>query len=96
MRWAFAWPLAPWRAGDVLRLVLRQGLTPVVAGIVAGTVLSAAGARVMQTLVFETAPADPASFAIGSAALLVVSVVAAWIPARRATTVDPLVALRDD
>ena len=50
----------------------------------------------MQTLVFETAPADPASFALGSAALLVVSVVAAWIPARRATTVDPLVALRDD
>ena len=84
------------RRGDVLRLVLRQGLTPVLAGIVAGTVLSAAGARVMQTLVFETAPVDPASFALGSAALLVVSVIAAWIPARRATTVDPLVALREE
>ena len=84
------------RSGDVLRLVLRQGLTPVLAGVVVGAVLSAAGARMMRTLVFGIAPFDPASFALAGAALVFVALVAAWIPARRATTVDPLVALREE
>jgi putative ABC transport system permease protein len=84
------------RRGDVLRLVLRQGLTPVLAGVVAGAALSAAGARVMRTLVFGIAPFDPASFALAGAALILVAVLAAWIPAHRATAVDPLVALREE
>jgi putative ABC transport system permease protein len=84
------------RSADVLRLVLRQGLTPVLAGVVAGAILSAAGARMMRTLVFEIAPFDPASFALAGASLLLVALLAAWLPARRATAVDPLVALREE
>ena len=84
------------RRGDVLRLVLRQGLTPVLAGVVAGAALSAAGARAMRTLVFGIAPFNPASFALAGAALILVAVLAASIPAHRATAVNPLVALRDE
>ena len=47
----------------------------------------------MQTLVFGIAPVDPASFALAGASLIVVALLAAWIPARRAAAVDPLVAL---
>jgi putative ABC transport system permease protein len=84
------------RRADVLRLVLRQGLIPVVAGVVAGAVLSAAGARVMRTLVFGIGPVDPASFAIAGVSLIVVALFAAWVPAQRAAAVDPLVALREE
>jgi putative ABC transport system permease protein len=84
------------RREDVLRMVLRQGLTPVLAGVVAGAVLSVAGARVMRTLVFGIAPLDPLSFVLAGTSLFLVAVLAAWIPARRATAVDPLVALREE
>lgn len=84
------------RRGDVLRLVLRQGLTPVLAGVVAGAVLSVAGARVMRTLVFGIAPLDPLSFVLAGSGLFLVALLAAWIPAQRATAVDPLVALREE
>ena len=66
------------------------------AGVVAGAVLSVAGARVMRTLVFGIAPLDPLSFVLAGSALFLVALLAAWIPARRATAVDPLVALREE
>jgi predicted permease len=84
------------RRGDVLQLVLREGLSPVLGGVVAGAVLSVAGAGTMRTLVFGIAPLDPASFAIAAALLIFVALGAAWIPARRATAVDPLIALREE
>jgi len=80
--------------GDVLRLVVTQGMKIVAAGAVVG-VLGALGAtRFLQTLLFEVSPADPVTFAAVAAILGGAAFAACWIPARRATKVDPMVALR--
>jgi putative ABC transport system permease protein len=81
-------------AGDVFRLVLREGMAPVLAGILIGIGGGFALARTMQSFVFGVSSADPLTFVTVAAALLVVALVACYMPARRATRVDPLVALR--
>jgi predicted permease len=78
----------------VLRMVLRQGLLPVIAGIVFGAVAALGLTRVIASQFYGVRPTDPATF-IGAALLvLLVACLACGIPARRATRVDPLVALR--
>ena len=84
------------RRGDVLRLVLAEGLRPVLLGIVAGSVAAAAAARAMRALLYGFTPLDSASFAMAAAILVGTSVVAAVIPAARAVGVDPLPSLRSD
>lgn len=80
----------------VLRGVLRRGLVLVGAGVVVGVIGAAALSRVLRALLYEVSATDPAVFA-GIVALLVgVGVVASYIPARRATRVDPAVALRSE
>jgi len=81
-------------AGDVLRLVLGQGLWTTVIGVAIGIAGSFALSRTLHSLLFEVSAADPVTL-IGSALLLAaVSLLACWIPARRAMRVDPMVALR--
>jgi len=82
------------RSGDVFGLVLREGL--VLTGIALGIGLAGALAlsRVLQALLFEVKPTDPATLAAVCGAIVVVSVIAAILPARRAMQVDPIVALR--
>ena len=82
------------RAGDILRMVLRQGMAPAVAGVAAGLCGAALLARLLSTLLFETTPLDPATFGATAATLLAAALVACWLPARRATRVDPSTALR--
>jgi ABC-type antimicrobial peptide transport system permease subunit len=79
---------------DVLRLVLRQGLTLALLGVALGVAASLALTRLMKTLLFGVSTTDPLTF--GSVALLLafVALLACWIPARRATKVDPMIALR--
>lgn len=84
------------RQPDVLKMVLREGMLPVIFGVVAGLLLSTAGVRVIRTLLFDVRPWDPTSFMTASVALMGVALLAAWLPARRATRVDPLEALRDE
>jgi predicted permease len=80
---------------SILTLVLKQGLLTAGVGIVLGLIGSAAVARLMQTMLFGVSRYDPAVFAGVTALLLAVAVAACYIPARRATRVDPMVALRD-
>ncbi len=79
---------------SVVRLVLRQGLALTAIGVVIGLVAGAAGAQVLRSLLFGISALDPVAF--GGAALLfgLVSLVASYLPARRAARVDPMVALR--
>jgi putative ABC transport system permease protein len=79
---------------DILRMVLAQGLKPVVMGSAAGLIASLALGRMLSSLLYGVAATDPATFAIVVLLLSFSALLACWIPARRATKVDPMIALR--
>ena len=79
---------------DVLRRTIVQGMIPVIAGTLVGLAAARASARVLDTMLFGTQPSDPATFAGVVITLLAVAMAAAWMPARRAARVNPIVALR--
>lgn len=81
---------------SVTRLALVEALTPVAIGAVLGMVIAIASARFIQTLLFEVSALDPLALGSAVVALLAIATVAAWIPARRASRLDPLSALRRD
>jgi len=82
--------------GDVMKLVVRQGLKLAMLGIVLGLVISFAVTRLLSSLLYGVSATDPLTFALITLLLIAVSLVACWIPARRATKVDPLIALRSE
>ena len=84
------------QASVVLSLVLRQGLTLSVLGVTLGLAIGLAGSRVLSSALFETPPTDPAVFGSAAVILIAVAALASWLPARRASRVDPLVALRHE
>jgi putative ABC transport system permease protein len=79
---------------DVLRMILAQGLKPVVIGSIAGLITSLALGRLLSSLLYGVKATDPATFVFVVLLLLFAAMLASWIPARRATKVDPMVALR--
>jgi putative ABC transport system permease protein len=79
---------------DVLKLVVAKGMALAIIGTVIGLVASLLLTRLMTSLLFEVTPTDWLTFVIASMVLLTVALLACYIPARRATKVDPLVALR--
>jgi len=81
---------------DILRLALGEGLQIVLLGLAAGLVGAAIVTRVFRSMLFEVAPGDPATFLSASAILAGVVFFACYIPAQRATRVDPLIALREE
>jgi putative ABC transport system permease protein len=84
------------QATDVRSLVVSQALRLGAIGVMVGLAGAIAAARVIAALLFGVSPTDPLTFAGVSAALLAVLVAAAYLPAQRATRVDPMVALRAD
>jgi predicted permease len=81
--------------GGVLKLFLQKGIVLAGLGIVAGMVVSASAASLMRSVLYGVRPRDPAVFVIVPLLLFAVAVLASYIPARRATKVDPLIALRE-
>ncbi|MBO0858940.1 MAG: ABC transporter permease, partial [Chloracidobacterium sp.] len=81
---------------DVLRLVIGQGMKLALIGIALGVGAALALTRLLKTMLFGVSPADPVTFLAIVSLLLFVAFLACWIPARRATKVDPMVALRVD
>ena len=84
------------QTGDVMRMIVRQGLALAGLGAAIGLGGAALGARLMKSLLFNVSATDPAIFALLPLSLLAVALAACWIPARRAAKVDPMVALRCD
>jgi putative ABC transport system permease protein len=82
------------RAADVLRLVIVEGMSPVLVGIGAGTIAALASARVMKTLVFGVSASDPLTLAAVAATLALVALIASVVPAYRASRLDPVKVLR--
>ena len=84
------------RSFEVLSMVVRNVLITIAAGLAIGLVAAAALTRVTQSLLFEVSPLDPIAFATAAVAMTMVAIVAALVPASRATRVDPTTALRSE
>lgn len=81
---------------DIVRLVLTYGMKMAISGVVVGLIAAFALTRLMSTMLFGVHPTDPTTFGIIACVLLVVALLACYLPARRATKVDPLNALRSE
>jgi putative ABC transport system permease protein len=79
---------------NVLKLVIGHGMKLTVAGVLLGVAAALALTRTIKSLLFDVSPTDPFTFISIAALLLLVALLACWVPARRATKVDPLIALR--
>jgi putative ABC transport system permease protein len=84
------------RRGQVLALVLKQGLLLTLAGVTIGLGGAAAATRYLEGMLFGLTPLDPPTFALVSLLLTLVATLATYVPARRATRVDPVQALRTE
>ncbi len=84
------------RSRDVLAHVLRNALTMVAAGLVLGTLGAVALTRVMKSLLFEVSPLDPVALAVACVAMMLIGLLAAFLPANRAARVDPVTTLREE
>jgi ABC-type antimicrobial peptide transport system permease subunit len=82
------------QGGDVVRLILRHGLLMTLAGTLLGAAGALALTQLMRSLVFGMSASDPLTFAMVAAVLLLVAAVASYVPARRASRMNPMRALR--
>jgi putative ABC transport system permease protein len=79
---------------NVLWLVLRQSLTVVLAGIAIGLPLAILCTRLISSFLYDLSPTNPGAIALSTLTLILVALLACYLPARRATKIDPMIALR--
>jgi ABC-type antimicrobial peptide transport system permease subunit len=79
---------------DILKLVVKQGMRLALIGVAIGVVASLALTRLISTLLFGVSASDPLAFSLAAAVLVVTALAACYLPARRATRVDPMIVLR--
>jgi ABC-type antimicrobial peptide transport system permease subunit len=84
------------RASDVRRMILRRGLALSGAGVLAGLGISVVATRALGAVLYGVSPTDPLTVGSVSGLLIIVAALACWLPARAATRVDPLIALKAD
>jgi putative ABC transport system permease protein len=82
------------KRSDVLALIIKKGFVLIVVGLVIGVAVGLALTRVLRSLLYGVTPTDPTTFVLVSLLLTAVGLLACYIPARRATKIDPMVALR--
>ena len=82
------------RRSSVLRMILFEGFALIITGVLVGLVLSVLGTRLMGSLLYGVSPTDPLTFFSVAVLLTMVALLACYVPARKATKVDPMVALR--
>ena len=83
-------------AGDVQIMILGEGVRLVAIGVLVGVTIAMAVSRAIQSMLFETSARDRATFVLVPSILTLVAILACWVPARRATRIDPSTALRDE
>jgi len=84
------------REGQVVGMVIGQGVRLAAAGLVIGFVIALLGGRVLATLLYGVRPDDPPTYEAVSVALMLVAALASWLPARRAAVIDPVIAMRPE
>jgi ABC-type antimicrobial peptide transport system permease subunit len=84
------------RREEISRMVLREGLGILLAGVAVGLVAALAAARLMRSLLYGVSPTDPLTFAAVPLLLVAVALLATWAPAQRASAVEPLEAIRHE
>lgn len=84
------------RGAQVVRVILRAAMPPILLGLVGGSVLSLAGAQLMRSALYGMSPFDPVAFFQITVIMIVAAVAATWLPALRATRVAPAITLRGD
>jgi putative ABC transport system permease protein len=81
---------------EVLKLIVKQGMTPACLGVIVGLAIAFAATRLLSTLLFGVKAIDPVSFTVVAVVLTAVALLATYIPARRAMRIDPVIALREE
>jgi putative ABC transport system permease protein len=84
------------QSGEVVMLNLREGLGLTLTGVVAGAIVMLGTGRFMEAILYDVSHSDPATFALVGLSVVVLGMVASFIPARRASNIDPLKALREE
>jgi ABC-type antimicrobial peptide transport system permease subunit len=82
--------------GDVQIMIMREGIRLVAIGVLVGMTIAMAASRVIQSMLFAISARDAATFVLVPSVLTLVAILACWVPARRATRIDPSTALRDE
>ena len=82
--------------GAVLRMILREGSVMLVCGLVLGLLLAAGTGKILSGMLYEVGALDPVAFTVAPALLAAAALVATWLPARRATRISPMAALRTE